>query len=116
MAEQRTFARIAWNQKGKVTRREQFLAEMDAVIPWGFQPAARLVETGTPGRPRRFPSGARAEASVRLRVAMASGLSLPAMSTHPEPPAEPADRQFVVIREVLNIETFKRLTQRICSV
>jgi IS5 family transposase len=34
MAEQRTFAGIAWSQKGKVTRREQFLAEMDAVIPW----------------------------------------------------------------------------------
>jgi transposase, IS5 family len=25
---------MAWNQKGKVTRRERFLAEMDAVIPW----------------------------------------------------------------------------------
>jgi transposase, IS5 family len=31
---QRTFASMAWNQKGKVTRRERFLAEMDAVIPW----------------------------------------------------------------------------------
>ena len=34
MAEQRTFAGIAWSQKGKVTRRERFLAEWDAVIPW----------------------------------------------------------------------------------
>ena len=34
MAEQRTFASLAWTQKGKVTRRERFLAEMDAVIPW----------------------------------------------------------------------------------
>jgi IS5 family transposase len=34
MGEQRTFAGMAWSQKGKVTRREQFLAEMDAVIPW----------------------------------------------------------------------------------
>ena len=34
MAEQRTFAGIAWSPKGKVTRRERFLAEMDAVIPW----------------------------------------------------------------------------------
>src|SRR5512143_4201790 len=34
MGEQRTFASMAWNQKGKRTRREQFLAEMDAVIPW----------------------------------------------------------------------------------
>src|SRR5580658_6796235 len=25
---------MAWHQKGKVTRREQFLAEMEAVIPW----------------------------------------------------------------------------------
>ena len=34
MAEQRTFGDLAWSQKGKVTRREQFLAEMDEVIPW----------------------------------------------------------------------------------
>jgi IS5 family transposase len=34
MGEQRTFASVAWTQKGKVTRRERFLAEMDAVIPW----------------------------------------------------------------------------------
>jgi IS5 family transposase len=31
---QATFAGAAWNAKGKVTRRERFLAEMDAVIPW----------------------------------------------------------------------------------
>jgi len=34
MGTQRTFAGLAWSQKGKVTRREQFLAEMDGVIPW----------------------------------------------------------------------------------
>src|ERR671923_371066 len=34
MGDQRTFASVAWNEKGKVTRRERFLAEMDAVIPW----------------------------------------------------------------------------------
>jgi IS5 family transposase len=34
MAEQRTFADLAWSGKKKVTRRERFLAEMDAVIPW----------------------------------------------------------------------------------
>jgi IS5 family transposase len=34
MGNQRTFASIAWQAKGKVTRRERFLAEMDAVIPW----------------------------------------------------------------------------------
>ena len=31
MGNQRTFASLAWNGKGKVTRRERFLAEMDAV-------------------------------------------------------------------------------------
>lgn len=34
MGDQRTLASVGWNQKGKVTRRERFLAEMDAVIPW----------------------------------------------------------------------------------
>ncbi len=34
MSDQRTFASVAWTQKGKVTRRERFLAEMDQVIPW----------------------------------------------------------------------------------
>jgi IS5 family transposase len=32
---QLTFASVAWSGKGKVTPREQFLAEMEAVIPWG---------------------------------------------------------------------------------
>lgn len=31
---QTTFASAAWDKKGKLTRRERFLAEMDAVIPW----------------------------------------------------------------------------------
>ena len=35
MGDQRTFAGLAWASKKKVTRREQFLTEMDAVIPWG---------------------------------------------------------------------------------
>jgi hypothetical protein len=35
---QMTFALAAWSAKGKTTRRERFLAEMNAVIPW-----ARLV-------------------------------------------------------------------------
>ena len=34
MAEQKTFAGLAWSTKGKVTRRERFLVEMNAVIPW----------------------------------------------------------------------------------
>ena len=32
--QQTTFASVAWEKKGKVTRRERFLAEMDAVIRW----------------------------------------------------------------------------------
>ena len=34
MGEQRTFADLAWDGKKKVTRREQFLSEMNRVIPW----------------------------------------------------------------------------------
>ncbi len=34
MNEQGTFASLAWKAKGKVTRRERFLVEMDAMIPW----------------------------------------------------------------------------------
>ena len=34
MGEQRTFSSLVWAQKGKVTRRERFLGEMDAVIAW----------------------------------------------------------------------------------
>src|SRR6266699_828426 len=34
MSTQRTFAGLAWSQKGKVTCREQFLAEMVRVISW----------------------------------------------------------------------------------
>lgn len=34
MGQQRTFAELAWTQKGKVTKRERFLAEMNHVIPW----------------------------------------------------------------------------------
>ena len=46
MGNQRTFASMAWNGKGKVTRRERFLAEMDAVIPWPR--LARLIEPHYP--------------------------------------------------------------------
>ena len=44
---QPTFASLAWDGKGKVTRRERFLAEMDAVIPW-----ARLTALIEPHYPR----------------------------------------------------------------
>ena len=41
MGEQRTLAGEVWSAKQKVTKREQFLAEMNAVIPWG--PLAALI-------------------------------------------------------------------------
>jgi IS5 family transposase len=44
---QTTFASVAWDRKGKVTRRERFLAEMDAVIPW-----ARLLALIEPHYPK----------------------------------------------------------------
>ncbi|MCZ6824268.1 MAG: IS5 family transposase, partial [Gemmatimonadetes bacterium] len=47
MAEQRTFAGLAWSKKGKVTRRERFLGEMNAVIPW-----ARLMALIEPHYPK----------------------------------------------------------------
>jgi IS5 family transposase len=43
---QSTFASVAWEKKGKVTRRERFLAEMDAVIPWKH--LNRLIEPHYP--------------------------------------------------------------------
>jgi hypothetical protein len=50
MGNQRTFASMVWNGKGKITRREWFLAEMDAVIPVaaaGQADRAALPENGT---------------------------------------------------------------------
>ena len=50
---QTTFASLGWTTKGKVTRRERFLAEMNAVIPWASLVA--LIEPHYPkaggGRP-----------------------------------------------------------------
>jgi len=46
MGNQRTFASLAWNGKGKVTGRERFLGEMDAVIPWSR--LVRLIEPHYP--------------------------------------------------------------------
>lgn len=39
---QTTFASAAWEKKGKVTRRERFLGEMDQVVPWA--PIVALIE------------------------------------------------------------------------
>jgi transposase, IS5 family len=47
MSDQRTFGDLAWDGKKKVTRREHFLAEMNAVIPW-----RRLVALVAPHYPK----------------------------------------------------------------
>ena len=64
MSNQRTFASVAWNAKGKVTRRECFLAAMDAVIPW-----VRLIALIEPHYPKagngRQPLGLE---ETRLRI------------------------------------------------
>ena len=52
MGEQRTFAGLAWTEKKKVTRRERFLAEMNAVIPWKELVALIAPQYPTPGRGR----------------------------------------------------------------
>ena len=44
---QMTFASVAWRAKGKTTRREGFLAEMNAVVPW-----SRLVVLIEPHYPK----------------------------------------------------------------
>jgi IS5 family transposase len=56
MSEQRTFAGLAWTAKKKVTRRERFLADMNAVIPWAefvaviapYYPTRRRHRSGRP--------------------------------------------------------------------
>ena len=53
MAKQDTFAGLAWQNKGKQTRRERFLAEMDAVIPWKrlLKRIKKVYPKGEQGRP-----------------------------------------------------------------
>lgn len=53
MSEQRTFAGLAWSDKKRVTRRERFLAEMNAVIPWRELVALIAPHYPTAGRGRR---------------------------------------------------------------
>lgn len=53
---QTTFASLAWNAKGRTTRRERFLAEMNAVIPWArltalIEPHYPKGEGGRPAMP-----------------------------------------------------------------
>ncbi|HEY6138159.1 MAG TPA: IS5/IS1182 family transposase, partial [Thermoanaerobaculia bacterium] len=46
MGKQDTFAGLAWKNKGKTTRRERFLGEMEAIIPWNR--LLRLIEPHYP--------------------------------------------------------------------
>ena len=69
MGNQRTLASMAWNGKGKITRRERFLAEMGAVIPW-----PRLVRLIEPHYPKasngRQPLGLEKNAADLLPAAV----------------------------------------------
>ena len=53
MSKQTTFAGLAWSTKGKRTRRERFLAEMDQVVPWKRLIALIEPHYKKPGRGRR---------------------------------------------------------------
>jgi transposase, IS5 family len=53
MSEQRTLGSVAYDAKGKVTRREQFLREMDAVPPWVELLALIVPHYPVAGRGRR---------------------------------------------------------------
>ena len=76
MAEQRPFADLAWTGKGKVTRREKFLAEMDAVIPW--ETFLQRIEPYYPkpgnGRP---PLELKAHEQIQRQRRSALGIGLP---------------------------------------
>jgi IS5 family transposase len=52
MGEQQTFAGLAWTGKKKTTRREQFLAEMEAAIPWAQVVAVVAPQYPAPTRGR----------------------------------------------------------------
>ena len=53
MSEQHTFASVAWQHKGTVTRRERFLAEADRVVPWARLGGLIAPHYPKPGRGRR---------------------------------------------------------------
>lgn len=53
MSEQRTLMSVVYDTKRKVTRRERFLHEMDAVIPWARLQALIAPHYATAGRGRR---------------------------------------------------------------
>lgn len=52
MGQQRTFAGLAWDRKKKVTRREGFLAEMNAAVPWRDVLAVVMPKYPAPARGR----------------------------------------------------------------
>ena len=53
MRDQRTLASVSYDSKGRVTRRERFLSEMDAVIPWATLLALVVPHYAVVGRGRR---------------------------------------------------------------
>ncbi len=53
MSEQPTLSSVAYDSKRKVTRRERFLQEMNAVIPWATLEALVAPHYPTAGRGRR---------------------------------------------------------------
>ena len=53
---QTTFASLAFDKKKKQTRRERFLAEMEAVVPWSALLAVIEPHYPTTGRRGRPPS------------------------------------------------------------
>ena len=74
---QTTFASLAWQAKGRTTRRERFLAEMNAVVPW-----ARLTALIEPHYPKAKTGRPPMGLEVMLRVHLLQqwfGLSDPAM-------------------------------------
>ena len=65
MPKQLTFSSLAHATRKKVTRREKFLAEMEAVVPWG-----RLLTLIAPHYPKMGSKGGRPSLplEVMLRV------------------------------------------------
>lgn len=61
MSKQPAFRRLRDAMKKKQTRRERFLAEMDAVVPWG-----RLLALIAPHYPKVGPKGGRPPMSLEI--------------------------------------------------
>ena len=70
---QATFASAAWANKSKVTRRERFLAEMDAVIPWKKlvrRIGPHYAKAGLGRQPHPLETMLRIRRSLRFRLTM----------------------------------------------